>query len=173
MAISRIMSFKNNVEPRFMNRPDQLVRRRGTPYHSNLSFVNIFLSFFRMSTDAPVVAPPSRWCSRSRRVRGRVRPIWAEKPGRDQLICLTRTRQGLRTQEHVARRTAGEAQQEQARDHPLPQALRGQGGLPPTNPQLSQRAVPLDHRSFPSVNRMLPISISRNSTYRRNRPFGG
>jgi hypothetical protein len=34
-----------------------------------------------------------------------------------------------RTQEYLARRTAGEAWQEQARDHPLPQALPRQGGL--------------------------------------------
>jgi hypothetical protein len=79
MAISRIMSFKNNVEPRFMTRPHRLVSGRGTPYHSDLSFVNIFLSFFRMSTDAPVVGvPPSRWCSRSRRVRGRIRAYFPE-----------------------------------------------------------------------------------------------
>ncbi len=33
-------------------------------------------------------------------------------------------------QEYVARRTAGEAWQEQARDHPLPRVLRREGGLP-------------------------------------------
>ncbi len=46
------------------------------------------------------------------------------------MICLARMRRDHRTQEYVARRTAGEAWQEQARDHPLPQALRRQGGLP-------------------------------------------
>ncbi len=46
------------------------------------------------------------------------------------MICLARMRRDRRTQEYVARRTAGEAWQEQARDHPLPQALRRQGGLP-------------------------------------------
>ena len=44
------------------------------------------------------------------------------------MICLSRMRRDQRTQEYVARRTAGG--QEQARDHPLPQALRGKGGLP-------------------------------------------
>jgi hypothetical protein len=38
-----------------MTRPYRLVSGRGTPYHRELSFFNIFLSFFRMSTDAPVV----------------------------------------------------------------------------------------------------------------------
>jgi transposase len=46
------------------------------------------------------------------------------------MICLARMRRDLRTKEYVARRTAGEAWQEQAGDHPLPQALRRQGGLP-------------------------------------------
>lgn len=46
------------------------------------------------------------------------------------MTCLARMRRDGRTQEYVARRTAGEAWQEQARDHPLPQALRSQGGLP-------------------------------------------
>jgi transposase len=46
------------------------------------------------------------------------------------MICLARMRRDRRTQEYVARRTAGEAWQEQARDHPLPQALRRQGDLP-------------------------------------------
>jgi len=46
------------------------------------------------------------------------------------MICLARMRRDRRTQEYVARRTAGEAWQEQARDHPLPQALPRQGGLP-------------------------------------------
>jgi transposase len=46
------------------------------------------------------------------------------------MICLARMRRDRRTKEYVARRTAGEAWQEQARDHPLPQALRRQGGLP-------------------------------------------
>ncbi len=45
------------------------------------------------------------------------------------MICLARMRRDRRTQEYVARRTAGEAWQEQARDHPMPQALRRQGGL--------------------------------------------
>ncbi|MBA2512343.1 MAG: IS110 family transposase [Rubrobacteraceae bacterium] len=40
------------------------------------------------------------------------------------MICLARMRRDRRTQEYVARRTAGEAWQEQA------QALRSQGGLP-------------------------------------------
>src|SRR5918999_3907740 len=53
MAISRIMSFKNNVEPRFMNRPPRLVSGRGTPYHRDLSFVNMFLSFYLVSADDP------------------------------------------------------------------------------------------------------------------------
>ena len=44
------------------------------------------------------------------------------------MICLSRMRRDQRTQEYVARRTRGG--QEQARDHPLPQALRGPGGLP-------------------------------------------
>ena len=39
------------------------------------------------------------------------------------MICLARMRRDRRTREYVARRTAGEAWQEQARDHPLPQAL--------------------------------------------------
>jgi transposase len=46
------------------------------------------------------------------------------------MICLARMRRDLRTQEYVSRRTAGEAWQEQARDHPLSQALPRQGGLP-------------------------------------------
>ena len=46
------------------------------------------------------------------------------------MICLSRMRRDRRTKEYVARRTAGEAWQEQARDHPLPEALRSQGGLP-------------------------------------------
>jgi transposase len=46
------------------------------------------------------------------------------------MICLSRMRRDRRTQEYVARRTAGEALQEQTRDHPLPQALHRQGGLP-------------------------------------------
>src|SRR5215216_6217393 len=46
------------------------------------------------------------------------------------MICLARMRRDRRTKEYVARRTAGEAWQEQARDHSLPQALRRQGGLP-------------------------------------------
>lgn len=46
------------------------------------------------------------------------------------MICLARMRRDPRTQEYVARRTAGEAWQEQARDHSLPQALRRQGGPP-------------------------------------------
>jgi hypothetical protein len=46
------------------------------------------------------------------------------------MTCLARMRRDRRTQEYVARRTAGEAWQEQAGDHPLPQALRSQGGLP-------------------------------------------
>ena len=46
------------------------------------------------------------------------------------MICLARMRRERRTKEYVARRTAGEAWQEQARDHPLPQALRCKGGLP-------------------------------------------
>jgi transposase len=46
------------------------------------------------------------------------------------MICLARMRRDRRTQEYVARRTAGEAWQEQAGDHPLPQALRREGGLP-------------------------------------------
>jgi transposase len=46
------------------------------------------------------------------------------------MICLSRMRRDRRTQEYVARRTAGEAWQEQARDHPLPKALHRQGGLP-------------------------------------------
>jgi hypothetical protein len=45
------------------------------------------------------------------------------------MICLARMRRDRRTKEYVARRTAGEAWQEQARDHPLPKALRRQGGL--------------------------------------------
>src|SRR5215208_7463558 len=94
MAISRIMSFKNNIEPRFMNRPHRLVGGRGTPYHRELSFVNIFLSFFRMSTDAPVVGvPPSRWCSRSRRVRGRICAYFPERRQHElPRIHLPRTR---------------------------------------------------------------------------------
>ena len=46
------------------------------------------------------------------------------------MVCLARMRRDRRTQEYVARRTAGEAWQEQTGDHPLPQALRSQGGLP-------------------------------------------
>ena len=39
------------------------------------------------------------------------------------MTCLARIRRDQRTKEYVARRTAGEAWQEQARDNPLPQAL--------------------------------------------------
>ena len=46
------------------------------------------------------------------------------------MTCLARMRRDLRTKEYVARRTAGEAWQEQAGDHPLPKALRREGGLP-------------------------------------------
>jgi transposase len=46
------------------------------------------------------------------------------------MICLARMRRDPRTQEYVARRTAGEAWQEQARDRPLPKAIRRQGSLP-------------------------------------------
>jgi transposase len=46
------------------------------------------------------------------------------------MICLARMRRDLRTKEYVSRRTAGEAWQEQARDHPLSKALHRQGGLP-------------------------------------------
>jgi transposase len=46
------------------------------------------------------------------------------------MTCLSRMRRDQRTKEYVARRTAGEAWQEQARDNPLPQALHRQGSLP-------------------------------------------
>src|SRR5690349_18039915 len=52
MPMSTSTAFRNRIEPRSMNRP-RLVSRRGIPYHRDLSFVNIFLSFSRMSTDAP------------------------------------------------------------------------------------------------------------------------
>jgi transposase len=61
------------------------------------------------------------------------------------MICLARMRRDPRTQEYVARRTAGEAWQEQARDHPLPQALRRQGDLPRADllrrPSLADRTI--------------------------------
>ena len=67
------------------------------------------------------------------------------------MICLARMRRDRRTQEYVARRTAGEAWQEQARDHPLPQALRRQGGLPRADllrrPFLADRATRWGPRS--------------------------
>jgi hypothetical protein len=83
------------------------------------------------------------------------------------MICLARMRRDRRTQEYVARRTAGEAWQEQAGDHPLPQALRRQGGIPRADllrlPYLADRSkrgspdrrpetTPLDHRSVARVN---------------------
>jgi transposase len=46
------------------------------------------------------------------------------------MVCLSRMRRDNRTQEYVARRTAGEAWQEQAGDHPLPKTLHRQGDLP-------------------------------------------
>ena len=52
MPMSTSTAFRNRIEPRFMNRP-RLVSRRGIPYHGDLSFVNISLSCYRMSTDAP------------------------------------------------------------------------------------------------------------------------
>jgi transposase len=63
------------------------------------------------------------------------------------MICLARMRRDHRTKEYVARRTAGEAWQEQARDHPLPQALRSQGGRSRTGARrAADQAILSGHR---------------------------
>src|SRR5215212_3704592 len=48
MPMSTRTAFRNRIETRFMDRP-RLVRRRGIPYHADLSFVNTFLSLCRTS----------------------------------------------------------------------------------------------------------------------------
>src|SRR3954452_15119926 len=52
MPVSTMTAFRNRIEPRSMNRP-RLLSRRGIPYHGDLSFVNIFLSFSGAWTGAP------------------------------------------------------------------------------------------------------------------------